>query len=237
MGKDIVATMIQASRKPYIINTSVDYHAHILPCCDHGSDSIETSRLQLKWAASSGIDTVCATPHFYPHKDTVDSFLQRRSRTYEALLPFLTDDIPHILLGAEVLICDGIEKMNNLKQLCLQGTDELLLEMPFFSWSTTIWDTLFRLNARSDIQIVIAHADRYPQKNIETLIEKGIPLQINTDCLLKPLKRKTYLFWIRKGYVMYLGSDIHGTARGYQSWKKGVKMLNKCVKTGKKGEF
>ena len=49
-----------------VIDLTLDYHAHILPRCDHGSDGVETSLRQLAMAAEAGIRTVCATPHFYP---------------------------------------------------------------------------------------------------------------------------------------------------------------------------
>ena len=35
----------------------VDFHSHILPRADHGSDSIETSLCQLESAAKAGVDT------------------------------------------------------------------------------------------------------------------------------------------------------------------------------------
>ena len=141
-----------------VIDLTLDYHAHILPRCDHGSDGVETSLRQL---------------------------------------------------GAEVLICDGMERLDDLPRLCLEGTNELLLEMPFYAWPSSLWDTLFALCERQDIRIVLAHADRYPKENIERLIREGIPLQLNAVCLTKPIKRRRYLEWIQNGYVKYLGSDIH----------------------------
>lgn len=57
-----------------MIDLTLDYHAHVLPGCDHGSDGVETSRKQLAMAAVAGIRTVCATPHFYPHKESIPSF-------------------------------------------------------------------------------------------------------------------------------------------------------------------
>ena len=47
-----------------MIDLTLDYHAHILPRCDHGSDGVETSLRQLAMATEAGIRTVCATPHF-----------------------------------------------------------------------------------------------------------------------------------------------------------------------------
>ena len=58
-----------------MIDLTLDYHAHVLPGCDHGSDGVETSRKQLAMAAAAGIRTVCATPHFYPHKESIPCLL------------------------------------------------------------------------------------------------------------------------------------------------------------------
>lgn len=82
-----------------------------------------------------------------------------------------------------------------------------------------------RLNDLRDIQIVIAHADRYPPEDINQLISEGIPLQLNAECLRKHLHRKRYLEWIQKGYVSYLGSDIHEFGPGYHDFEKCRKLL------------
>ena len=144
-----------------MIDLTLDYHAHVLPGCDHGSDGVETSRKQLAMAAAAGIRTVCATPHFYPHKESIPSFLQRRAESAQLLRESLTAEAPQLRLGAEVLICDGMERLDELPQLCCEGTDELLLEMPFYQWPEPVWETLYRLLERRDIRIVLAHADRY----------------------------------------------------------------------------
>ena len=136
-------------------------------------------------------------------------------------------ELPRILLGAEVLICDGMERLDDLPRLCLEGTNELLLEMPFYAWPSSLWATLFALCERQDIHIVLAHADRYPKENIERLIREGIPLQLNAVCLTKPIKRRRYLEWIQNGYVKYLGSDIHMLGDGYRDWKKCKTLFGK----------
>ena len=209
------------------LDLSLDYHAHILPGCDHGSDGLATSLKQVEMAASAGVKTICATPHFYPHKESVESFLRRRKKTAGLLLRELPENAPLIQLGAEVLICDGMERLDGLNRLCREGTNELLLEMPFYAWPESIWDTLYLLCDLADIQIVLAHAERYPAENIEKLICESVPLQLNSECLTKPLKRKRYLEWIENGYVKYLGSDIHMLGRGYKDWQKCRQMLEK----------
>lgn len=208
-------------------NLSLDFHAHILPGCDHGSDCLDTSLKQLEMAVSAGVKTICATPHFYPHKKSLESFLKRREESAKALFERLPENSPIIQLGAEVLICEGMERMDELPRLCREGTNELLLEMPFYDWPESIWDTLYMLCDRSDIQIVLAHADRYPRADIERLINDGIPLQLNAVCLTKPLQRRRYLSWIESGYVKYIGSDIHMLGEGYRDFEKCRKLLEK----------
>ena len=209
------------------MDLTFDYHSHILPGCDHGSDGTKTSLRQLELAKDAGIKTICATPHFYPHKEGVESFLKRRQRTYDILRANMPKGAPEIILGAEVLICDGMDELDGLSRLCLSGTDELLLEMPFYKWPEAVWETVESLNDRDDIQIVLAHADRYPPEDIERLIADGIPLQLNAECLTKPLKRRRYLSWIANGFVKYLGSDIHMLGSGYSDWIKCRKILMK----------
>lgn len=209
------------------IDLTLDYHAHVLPGCDHGSDSVETSRKQLAMAAAARVRTVCATPHFYLHKESIPSFLQRREASARLLRENLTADAPQLQLGAEVLICDGMERLDGLPRLCRSETNELLLEMPFYQWPEAIWDTLYALCERRDIKIVLAHAERYPPEAIEQLIRDNVALQLNSECLTRPLHRKRYLTWIKNGSVKYLGSDIHMLGDGYRAWEKCVKLLGK----------
>ena len=209
------------------IDLTLDYHAHVLPGCNHGSDSVETSRKQLAMAAAARVRTVCATPHFYPHKESIPSFLQRREASARLLRENLTADAPQLQLGAEVLICDGMERLDGLPRLCRSETNELLIEMPFYQWPEAIWDTLYALCERRDIKIVLAHAERYPPEAIEQLIRDNVALQLNSECLTRPLHRKRYLTWIKNGSVKYLGSDIHMLGDGYRAWEKCVKLLGK----------
>lgn len=222
-----IPILILMKQRNTVPELTLDFHAHILPGCDHGSDCVETSLKQLEMAVSAGVKTICATPHFYPHKKSLESFLKRREESAKALIERLPENAPQILLGAEVLICDGLEHLEGLPRLCREGTNELLLEMPFYDWPESIWDTLYMLCDRSDIQIVLAHADRYPRADIERLINDGIPLQLNAVCLTKPLQRRRYLSWIESGYVKYIGSDIHMLGEGYRNFEKCRKLLEK----------
>ena len=134
-------------------------------------------------------------------------------------------EIPKILLGAEVLICDGIARLPDLDKLCLEGTNILLLEMPFTKWTSSVFESVEELLDRKDIRPIIAHAERYNLSDVNQLLEYEIPLQLNVDSFCgifmpKPLKRL-----IEDGCVYALGSDLHGTEPGYKSWFKAEKKL------------
>jgi len=112
----------------------IDFHSHILPGIDDGSRNVKMSLGMIEELSRQGVDTICATSHFYVTQRTPEHFLERRQEAYELLEPVLPDNAPRILLGAEVLYFPGISRMEALPSLCLEGTDVLLLEMPFSTW-------------------------------------------------------------------------------------------------------
>ena len=81
----------------------IDFHAHVLPYADHGSDSLETSKIQMALLKGAGVDTVVATPHFYPDLHTITDFAHMVDSATEKLLNI--EDRPRICLGSEVLYC------------------------------------------------------------------------------------------------------------------------------------
>ena len=201
----------------------IDFHAHILPGADHGSRDIKTTKAQLEMMAKAGIEAVVATPHFYPQNDSVDSFLERRKRCAEALLE-IEGERPEIYLGAEVLVCAGIDHMPGLERLCIEGTNVILLEMPFNSWRDEHIEAVGRI-ARSGLQVVMAHIDRYPEKDIVKLLsECDVLCQMNgeTQATFKGRKKGNEL--LKKYPVVAMGSDLHGED------KKAIKNLLKLSK-------
>ena len=208
----------------------IDFHSHMLPSIDDGSGSVEESLQMLQTSAQQGVQQICLTSHFYAAENSPEHFLERRQWAYIKLCEALkecTFDVPQLHLGAEVHYFEGIHRLKQLPSLMLEGTNILLLEMPFYAWQDSIWQTLGRLCRRRDIQIVIAHADRYPKENVERLIRGGVPLQLNAESLTKPLRRRQYLAWIENGNVKYLGSDIHMLGSGYRDWEKCRRLLER----------
>lgn len=190
----------------------IDFHAHILPRLDHGSRSSQVSLGQLRLMNSFGVDTVCATSHFYPQEVLVDTFLKARTAAFERLMEVCGEaPRPKLVLGAEVLICEGLDQMEGLERLCLEGTDLLLLEMPFSAgaWNSRLYRTVSDIADRG-IRPILAHVDRYPQKLVEALFDMGFSAQLNADSLDRFFKPKHLMRWINDGVIVALGSDLHG---------------------------
>lgn len=192
----------------------IDFHAHILPGADHGSRNKETTAAQLEIYKRLGVEAVVATPHFYPQRDSVESFLERRNRCTEGISELLSDEMPRVYLGAEVLVCPGIDHMPDLERLCVKGTNTLLLEMPFSSWSEEHIETVRRISRR-DLSVVMAHIDRYPMRDVERLFEEcSVTFQLNSESFSKLGGKKKLLSLAETLPVTCVGSDLHGEDKG-----------------------
>lgn len=205
----------------------IDFHAHILPGFDHGCRSVVESLKQLDMAKKAGVDVIAATSHFYPNTETSAGFLLRRQKAWETLLRVMPDEAPRVILGAEVLICDGMEKMEGLLDLTYEGTNVILLEMPSAPWKAAIYDTVEKIHLLSGRHAVIAHVERYDPKATDSLFEIGVTGQLNAGILLRLRRRGQLLNWIDKGNISALGSDIHGTKNAYRQFKRAKSTLGK----------
>lgn len=203
----------------------VDFHAHILPRADHGSTSTETSLFQINTALECGVSRIVATPHFYPQSDNVDAFISRRNASYAKLKTAFSGLRPSIKLGAEVLICENIEEMPGLELLCIEGTNNLLLELPFSDFFDSFEYSVKTLINRG-YTVILAHADRYDPRNIDKLVAVGARLQLNADSLCKLIIPAHIKRWLHDKCVVAIGSDIHGSdKKAYLRFNKAVKKL------------
>ncbi len=203
----------------------VDFHAHILPGADHGSSSLQTSLAQIKLANECGVDKIIATPHFYPSMMSVERFLSLRDKAYELLLPHI--DPSSIRLGAEVLICDNIQNLPDLEKLCLYGSRTILLELPFNHFDKNYKYIISDL-VKDGYEVILAHADRYVEDNIDLLLNYGAKIQLNAESLDVLFKRKKLYTWMENGFVVALGSDIHGADK--KAYKRFVNATKKAGK-------
>lgn len=201
----------------------VDFHTHILPGMDDGSKSLRQSLTMLRMEREMGIGTVVLTPHFYALQDTPQSFLERRSRALESLLPHLQDAAPRLLPGAEVQYFDHMDDAQQIPSLCIGGTGVLLLEMPFRPWDERIVRTVLELNSRDGLRVVLAHIERYgsfcPGRSTWQLLQdSGILMQVNCSFFSGFFGRRRAMRLMEQGRFQLIGSDCHSLNTRPPNW-------------------
>ena len=209
----------------------IDFHSHILPGIDDGSRDPQMSVRMIRALRKQGVDTLCATSHFYATQRTPSHFLERREEAWEALQPVLPEDAPEILLGAEVLYYPGITHMAELPNLCLEGTDLLLLEMPFHTWSDYYIREVKELANSSELTIVLAHIERYyfkqPVSVWDDFLDLDIIMQSNAEYFLPFRARRRALKLLRDGRIHLLGSDAHNMTTRAPHMAEAREMIRK----------
>lgn len=212
-----------------VINMNIDFHAHILPGTDHGCDNISMAFMQLKMALGVGIDRIVATPHYYPHLETIQSFLKRREEAYITLLDS-KEEIPIAIdLGAEILLFPGLDQLHGLDELCIKNTNCLLVELPTAYWDLELFNTLKALKETRHFNVVIAHVDRYPLEIIKLLQTLNLNMQINAKAVCSFLKFRSLKHLIDTGEIVALGSDVHGLSKAYKEYAKALKILGESA--------
>jgi len=196
--------------------TVIDFHTHILPNIDDGSESVENSIAMLRLQKKQGIDHVVLTPHFYARHNSPERFLQKRLHALERMRNALdsADGLPRISLGAEVHFFEGISDFEKLYDMRITGTNSVLIEMPNTVWSQRILDELEDIPSKLHITPIIAHIDRY----ISPFNTKGIPeklsnlpvlVQANADFFINRFTSKLALKLLSENKIQLLGSDCH----------------------------
>lgn len=208
----------------------IDFHAHVLPAADHGSDGLETSLCQLRLAEEAGIDTLVATPHFYPQTEELETFLERCQSCWKQLTEAYHGPV-RLRLGAEIHMCPGLDHLEGLEQLCINGTNVLLLELGFRAWPKEVTETILRIQEEERFVPVLAHIDRYSTEKIDDLLSNGVLAQLNADAFCRLFGKRVFRTWIDQGSVVALGSDIHGTQTGYTQYLKAKTYLKNRFQT------
>jgi len=193
---------------------SLDLHSHLIPGIDDGVETVEESLAVLRKLQQMGFSTVITTPHvlsdFYPNNSkTILEGAEKVQRAIEAAgldIQFAS--------AAEYFMNEQFEELLQTKDLLTMGDDGVLVEMSFFSKPPKLHDYLFQLQT-AGFQPILAHPERYQyldEEEFRYLRELGCTFQINTLSLINhygsPI-RKTALSLLKKGWVEYLGTDIH----------------------------
>lgn len=208
----------------------IDFHTHILPRIDDGSSSSQESLGLLDAQKEQGVDKIVFTPHFYAEKDSITDFLYRREKAYQNLMSKLDSNQTKqmkLYIGAEVYYFPGIGKAERISELCIQGTNILLLEMPFAQWDENVVAELRYLIQKRKLTLMIAHIERYysfqrDKQYWQEVFALPVYTQINAGSFLRWKDRKRVLRFLRSGaYQVVLGSDCHNMSRRFPNLQDG----------------
>ncbi|MCM1507596.1 MAG: capsular polysaccharide biosynthesis protein [Ruminococcus flavefaciens] len=207
-----------------------DYHCHILPDFDDGSDSVETSLRMIEKMKSQGVGRIIATPHFYAHREeSVDSYLERRKKAFD-ILKESNPAVENIMLGVEVAIENGISSLDGLEKLAFQNTEYILLELPFTNYSKWIAEEIYNVSCRYKLKIILAHIHRYrnlySKSQLAEILEVGAVLQVNNEAFRTFGSRHFVKKLIKDGHEIVFGSDSHNMTSRPPNWD----VLKKYVK-------
>ncbi len=211
----------------------IDFHSHVLPGMDDGSRSASESLAMLRLMKSQGFHTVVATPHFYANHDFPEDFLRRREgavRQLQRELLFCSsgvpgggsesdgwpEDLPNLVLGAEVAYFRGMSQSKVLQDLVIEGTRAILVEMPMGRWTDSMYEELELIHLRQGLIPIVAHVDRYlgrfrdygiPQ----VLAELPVLVQANASFFLEASGSAGGLSGgsVRKAMKMLMRDQIH----------------------------
>ena len=187
-----------------------DFHSHALPKIDDGAKSLDMSIEMLKKSKEQGVTDVILTPHCYPYSQRdITDFLVKRKRAYDML--HTISDIPNLHMGCELHLTGDVTNYFDLKELCIENTNYLLLEMPTTPWNDNTIEFAYKLTLMG-ITPVIAHDERnfHQKQELRNLLyDLDVLIQINAPSLSMHSMRKEVDKMLKLGMGHVIGSDMH----------------------------
>jgi protein-tyrosine phosphatase len=222
----------------------VDTHTHILPHMDDGSRSCDQSIEMMRMLRNQGVVALIASSHFYPENESPRSFLSRRDRALKSLYEKIKhhqEKLPRIYIGAEVAYFDGISTSEEVALLKIEGTDLLLVELPFRRWGHSVVEEICDLIEKRGIIPIIAHVERYfyycRDSMIRYLAQKGAIIQINASALTSVKTRRRTLRLLKQGAITLIGTDCHNTDTRAPNMSDAIQIIERQLGIAKLREL
>ncbi len=203
----------------------LDFHNHLIPQVDDGSQSIEISRSAIAHMRDQGIKTIITTPHLRASMlgsgGSRSDYLERVDAGWTVLRERASQEFSDIRLerGFEILLDVPRPDLTDPKTR-LGGTKFALTEFPFTSVPPHSARLLFDLRMNG-YEPILAHPERYTEVQddpgrLEEWIRIGIGLQVNAGSLIGnygPRARKASWLFLERGWVSYVCSDYHASGQ------------------------
>ena len=198
-----------------LFNDVIDFHNHILPGIDDGSQSLEESLKMLEAYQGLGIKEILASPHIYKdlYPNTAESIHNSFTSLSEASKSLHVNISGYL---AEYMIDEYFLKdINNKKKFLTCFGNHILIEMPFFGAIEMLNKALFALQTEG-YSPIIAHPERYNDiktvEEIKKIKHKGAMLQLNALSVVGfygPEVEKKARLWLKNGLYDFICTDAH----------------------------
>jgi protein-tyrosine phosphatase len=196
----------------------IDLHSHILPGLDDGASDWEETVAMCRLAVADGIQTMAATPHYYPGVTNFDAeFL-------DAILQELRERLVHIevdlelVSGAEVRLDYSLVELARAGQLPTLGKQKqyFLLELPPISPTRGLDQLVFQLQL-SGLTPILSHPERtWPDSRdwawLQRLVRSGCLVQLTANSItgqFGPSVKASAIHLLELGCCHLVASDAH----------------------------
>ncbi len=197
----------------------IDFHNHILPGVDDGSESLEMSLSMLKKAERQGITDVVNTVHIqhpkmYDKKTDYNYLLDEVKKLQEVLDEEKINIKIH--LSSEVFYLPNLIEVSKNPLNTIGNGKYMLIEFIPGIFPQDYEEQFYNLQL-AGIHPIVAHPERYRfiKENISILrrwVDRGYIIQIDAGSIRGHFGDKTKkiaIEMIKRGYVHLIGSDAH----------------------------
>jgi protein-tyrosine phosphatase len=222
-------------------DVAVDMHSHFIPGIDDGAPTLADSVALIEAMAAFGFKKVITSPHIYfdLYKNTsaivLDGLQKVKTAVAEAGIPI------EVEAAAEYFLDEHTEELIERKELLTFGKNYVLFEISFAAEPANLGRGIFNMHLQG-YKPIIAHPERYDYwhhdfSKYESLIDKDVLIQINTNCLTGqygPGAKRICERLIDAGMVSFIGSDCHHV--GHLQLLEQVRTqpyLKKLIESGK----
>ena len=211
----------------------IDCHSHILPAFDDGAVDMEMSIKMLEESKRQGVDKIISTSHCYPKKrEDMLSFIKDRNESLLKLKEEIKNrgiDTPKIYHGCELNMTTDVSEYEETRNMCINNTDYILIEMPLAPWKEWMIDAVYKLTVQG-FKPIIAHMDRYYQQEsyiLSMLFEQDVLYQISCEAFYKPEFMRFASLLISDGRAHILGTDMHNLTDRPPNMERAKKLIIK----------
>ncbi len=214
----------------------IDSHTHILPGIDDGARNEGQAETMFRSLKLQQVEKIFLTPHFSADKMSLETFIERRQKSYDRLCRCPDVDPSLLVMASETLLTSSLFSNEDISTLCI-GKKHLLFELPFDTVFTKyVCDQIMRISYQYGLIPILAHVERYAYLMrhydvLDNLLEEGMLTQVNVGSLEKFSRRRYVLKLLRTDRVFMLGTDCHHPLHRPPELRKWTEYLEKKVGT------